>query len=215
MTDIDRPTRAELLAALNNIATWLADELDTTIAKLTAQPEMVGSPSTETPLPLHPEAFDAALHLTGVLDDWIHQVCLTHHHIPWPGRLRIQPAATWLYEHYRDLARHESIQQAAHDIIEAHNRVYAIVESKRDPTWKQADLHTAADTQLNARGIASLAKELGNEYRTLTQERVESLHRNGHLTPLRHIDGIGHIYRTGDVLIAHITVPIRKRKRAA
>lgn len=215
MTELDKPTRARLLTALDNIATWLADELDTTIAKLTAQAPMVGGPGAETPLPINADALDAAIHINGVFDDWINQVCLTHRHITFPGRLRIKAAAAWLYNHYRDLMRHEHIQRAADDIIEAHNRVYAIVESKREPTWKDGDPNAAADTELNPRGLEALARELGADYTTLTQGRVESLHRGGHITALRHIEGIGNIYRTGDVLIAHLSVPIRKRKRAA
>ncbi|QIX48926.1 MULTISPECIES: hypothetical protein [Rhodococcus] len=215
MTELDRPTRARLLTALDNIATWLADELDTTIAKLTAQPDMVGGPSADTPLPINADAFDAALDLTGTLDDWINQVCLTHHQIAYPGRLRIQPAATWLYDHYLDLARHERIQQAAREIIEAHDRVYHLVEQKRDPAWKQADPIAAAATELNPSGLETLGRELGGDYSTLTRERVESLRRNGHITPVRAIEGIGNLYNTGDVLIAHLTIPMRKRKRAA
>jgi hypothetical protein len=215
MTELDRPTRAKLLAALDNIATWLAEELDTTIAKLTAQPEMVGSPSSETPLPINADALDAAMELNGTLDDWINEVCRTHRHITYPGRLRIQPSAAWLYNHYIDLFRHENVTAAARDIIEAYNRAYQIVEQKREPAWKQADPIAAAATELNPSGLETLGRELGGDYVTLTQERVESLRRNGHITPVRAIEGIGNLYDTGDVLIAHLTVPMRKRKRAA
>ena len=213
-TELDRPTRKRLIAALHNLTNWLADELDTTIAKLTANGKQVGGPSANTPLPINLDAFDAALELQGTLEHWINEVCATHNE-PHPGRLRIKPSAAWLYAKSLELLRHEHIRHAATEILEAHDRAYTLVEQKRDPAWMHADPNTAAATELNANGIATLARELGDDYRTLTQDRVESLHRNGHITPVRTIDHIGHLYRTGDVLAAHLTTPTRKRKRAA
>ena len=211
---LDKPTRKRLLTALANLATWLADELDTTIAKQTANSQMVGGPSAETPLPINTDALDAAVELHGTLSEWINQVCLTHSY-EHPGRLRIKPSAAWLYHRYLDLMRHENIKQAAKDIIESHDRAYRLIDPRQDPAWKRADPNIAAATELNPSGIEALAKELGGDYRTLTQARVESLGRNKHITPVRTIEGIGNIYRTGDVLVAHLSVPMRKRKRAA
>lgn len=204
-TELDRPTRKRLLETLHNLKQWLADELDNTITRQTAKTQTVGGTSPETPLPINTNAMDAAIELSGTLDDWINQVCLTHHH-QHPGRLRIAPAAAWLDKHYLDLMRHEDITQAAHDIIKAHDRAYRIVDLKDQRPPRDLDQTKLAEADrmvLNASAASRLAKSIG--YPDLTIRRVKYLRESERITPL-HTAGKAVVFLFGDIRRAHETM---------
>ena len=78
-----------------------------------------------------------------------------------------------------------------------------------------ADVDAARRHILTARGIAALARELGPDYTRLTQARVESLHRGGHITPVHAPTALGCLYLVGDVLDAHQQVKTRRRGKKA
>ena len=202
MSELDRPTRKRLLEALDNLKRWLANELDNTITRQTAKIQTVGGTSPETPLPINANAMDAAIELHGTLDEWIMQVCLTHNR-PWPGRLRIAPAATWLDNHYLDLMRHDDVVQAAHDIINAHDRAYRIVDLKDQrplPELDQTKLAEADRMVRNASAASRLAKSIG--YPDLTIRRVKYLRESERITPVRTV-GKAIVFLFGDIRKAH------------
>lgn len=201
-SELDRPTRKRLLEALDNIKTWLAEELDNTITRQTAKVQTVGGASPETPLPLNVNAMDAAIELHGTFDDWILEVCRTHQ-IRFPGRLRIGPAAAWLDKHYLDLMRHDNVVEAAHDIINAHDRAYRIVDLKDQrplPELDQAKLAEADRMVLNASAASRLAKSIG--YPDLTIRRVKYLRESGRINPLP-TAGKATLFLFGDIRRAH------------
>ncbi|MCZ4649500.1 hypothetical protein O4106_22005 [Rhodococcus pyridinivorans] len=200
--ELDNPSRKMLILALHNISEWLADELDNTITRQTAKVQTVGGASPETPLPLNINAMDVAIELHGTLGDWINQVCLTHKHRH-PGRLRIGPAAAWLYRHYLDLMRHENIVQAAKQIIESYDRAYRIVDLKDQrplPEIDQTKVDEADRMVLNASAAARLAKSVG--YQDLTVRRIKYLRESGRITPV-HTAGRNVVFLFGDIRRAH------------
>lgn len=77
----------------------------------------------------------------------------------------------------------------------------------------QQKVDKARQLRLNATGIATLAKELGEEYRHLTYRRVKVLRAAEKIHP---VPGPWRkdwptLYTVGEVLDAHLNLPIRER----
>jgi hypothetical protein len=76
-----------------------------------------------------------------------------------------------------------------------------------------ARVREARATYLSARQIATLARDLGDEYRNLTQRRVYALAEAGLIAPVPGPWQPGYPlqYLVGPVLDAHLALPIRQR----
>src|SRR5690606_21840705 len=81
----------------------------------------------------------------------------------------------------------------------------------------ESKLQRARAMWLNATGIATLAKELGEEYRHLTRRRVHALKRAELIEPVPGPwrRGWPELYKVGAVLDAHLILPIRERHAKA
>ena len=133
-TYLDRTAREALAHDLNTITTWLADDLDTVIAKQINYQGRGNTRSNESPWPMHLTASDASWDLINTLHAWIDTV-VTQRHYPHPGRLRAAQAAKWLHQHLIALSLCENADQAADEIHHAVTRVRHIVDRPRTPEF--------------------------------------------------------------------------------
>lgn len=136
---------------------------------------------------------------------------------PLPDRITPSSAelARWLYRHMVALAMTPGSEMALREIQAAARAAERVVCPPREvlPTMDAARVRMARALQLNARGIATLARDLGEEYRHLTQRRVHVLHEAGLIEPVPGPwrTGYPQLYRVGAVLDAHLALPIRQR----
>lgn len=125
----------ELAVALGDVA-WLADELETTIARLRGLPTEGGSRSSETPLPWHEKAGDARRHLHGLLGTWA-RFCdekgVTHQS-PTDGLPDDNLAALsrWLLWRVDGLARHDIAAEAIDEITSAVASCRSVIDRRPD-----------------------------------------------------------------------------------
>lgn len=192
---------------------------------------------SEQPLPFHVDAAQVAADLHNALTGWVRLVCEQRAMEYMPiGYLRadfvgpLQPGvkrvgrghvastaemARWLERHMVALAMTEgsetALDELGHLADTAHRLIcppqQAIVIDKAKEAMARAQL-------LNANGIATLAKELGEEYRHLTRRRVHVLKEAGLIHPLPG-PWMSLMFRVGDVLDAHLALPIRERHAKA
>ena len=135
-----------------------------------------------------------------------------------PGRPR-PPAppstadlALWLRRHFIALAMTPGAEDALRDIQDARRAltVHVCPPAPRLPALDERRHAQARALQLNARGVAALAAELGEEYRNLTQRRVRYLADHGHIRPMPGLS-TARVFVVGQVLDAHLAVPIRDK----
>lgn len=172
------------------------------------------------------DAAEAADTLHDTLAHWVRTLCqlkqrefLPVGHTSPPAQITTSMLARWLDTHLNDLAMLPAAPRAyetIHDTMRAARRIVC------PPTIGiRIDKHrvTQARAQrLNARGIATLARELGDEYRHLTVRRIRTLRERG---LIREVPGRWWVddedpeqtrqYIVGDVLDAHLKLPIRRR----
>ncbi|MBF6291819.1 hypothetical protein IU454_08070 [Nocardia farcinica] len=168
----------------------------------------------EEPLPYDPHAAEAAEALHAVLVGWVRLVC-EHRAIDYAGPRSTAGLARWLHRHLIALAMTPGSETALSEIQEAKRAAETVVCPPPGivPVADPVLLAQARRMHLNARGIATLARDLGEEYRHLTQRRVHVLHEAGLIAPLPGPwrPGWPQQYRVGDVLDAHLVLPIRQR----
>ena len=210
---LPRDQQAQLVELLDQIP-FLVEQLAITICR---QDRLGGGPrisrgKTAQPLPYNTNASDAADALHDELAGWVRRVCeqrqLDYHE----GRDNTISLARWLRRWTIALALTEGAETALHDIetviLDARN---AIDRPPQHRPHIDPELLAEADRQLlNARGIEHLARELDTRYRNLNRRRVHALHEAGRITPAANIEGM-HLFRVGDVLVAHLDHPIRRK----
>jgi hypothetical protein len=117
----------------------------------------------------------------------------------------------WLYRHLIALAMTPGSREAYSELA-GHRK--ALEKFVCPPTRGRLIDRSRADEaralQLNARGVAALAAELGEEYRNLTQRRVRYLADHGHIRPMPGLS-TARVFVVGHVLDAHLAVPIREK----
>lgn len=195
---------------------------------------------SEQPLPFHVDAARVADELHNALVGWVRLVCeqramqytpvgylpaefvgpprpgqkrATADHIPSTAEL-----AHWLERHIVSLAMTEGSETALTELGHLAEVAQNIVCPPPTPvTIDEAKYERARRRYLNAHGIVALARELGEEYRHLTPGRVKVLKRAGKITP---VPGPWRpdwptLYVLGEVLDAHLALPIRQRHAKA
>lgn len=209
---LDRQQQTELAELLGQVP-FLVEQLAITITRqdrLGTGPR-ISRGKTEQPLPFNVGASDAADRLHWELAQWVRAVC-EQRQLDYDSRDDTISLARWLRRWIIALALTEGADTALLD-IEA-----AILDARRAidrPAERRPhidpQLLAEADRQLlNARGIEHLARELDTRYRNLTRRRVHALHEAGRITPAANIEGM-HLFRVGDVLVAHLANPIRRK----
>lgn len=172
------------------------------------------SPSRSEPLPYDPDAVAIADQLHNSLGSWVR---LVHEHrgLDYLGPVTTTAFARWLYSHLTALSFTPGAEDALADIQALKRDAEAIACPAVGilPTMNDARVIQARALYLNARGIATLARDLGEEYRNLSQRRVDVLREAGLIAPVPGPWQAGHPkqYRVGDVLDAHLKLPIRHR----
>lgn len=168
---------------------------------------------SEQPLPFNIDAHEAAEHLHNVLGGWVRVVC-EHRARQYDGPDTTPGLARWLQRNLEGLAVIPGAETARGEIKAAMTAAERIACPPRRVTdLNEGSIGEARATYLNAREIAALARELGDEWRHLTRRRVHVLAEAGLIEP---IPGPWHPrtpaqWLVGDVLDAHLELPIRRR----
>ncbi|MEV0294517.1 hypothetical protein [Nocardia sp. NPDC050710] len=169
---------------------------------------------SEQPLPYNPAAARAADELHAVLVSWVRLVC-EQRGIDYPGSPSTAGMARWLDRNLIALAMTEGVVQAPAEIRRVVQAAQWIVCPPSAPiVLDESELARARAHRLNASGIATLAKELGEEYRTLTVRRVQTLRDAGKIAPLPGpwAPDWPEQFLVGHVLDQHIAHPSRARR---
>ncbi len=172
---------------------------------------------SEYPLPYHLGASEAAEELHNALVGWARLVC-EQRAITYVGPVSTPGIARWLERNIIALAMTEGSERALNDIGESVDNAKWIVCPPMQPIVVDANkMAKARRLRLNASGIATLAIELGEEYRNLTARRVRVL-RDAQM--IRPVPGpwrpdFPALYLVGQVLDAHLALPIRERHARA
>jgi hypothetical protein len=123
--------------------------------------------------------------------------------------------ARWLSRNFYSLATTPGSDTALREISDAERAAERIVCPPPGvlPSMDAARVREARATYLSARQIATLARDLGDEYRNLTQRRVYALAEAGLIAPVPGPWQPGYPlqYLVGPVLDAHLALPIRQR----
>ncbi|MEV0356360.1 hypothetical protein AB0H71_09885 [Nocardia sp. NPDC050697] len=219
MTDGLFLTRTELreLAELLREIPELADDLviaRSKQAKLSSRTDfrMRRRPG-EQPLPYDPAAATAADHLHAVLGGWVRLVC-EQRALDYRGAPITADLARWLDRNLIALAMTDGVQGAPLEIGRAVRIATDVVCPPVATTeWDEGMIERARAGRLNASGIATLAKELGAEYRTLTVRRVQTLRDAGRIAPVPGpwAPGWPEMFVVGAVLDQHLAHPVRQR----
>lgn len=171
---------------------------------------------SEQPLPFSIAAHEAAEHLHNTLGGWVRVVC-EHQDRRYDGPDTTPGLARWLLRNLETLAVIPGAETALGEIKEAKEAAERI--ACPPPMIVHVDeqrLAVARSQRLNAGGIAALARELGDEWRHLTKRRVHVLAEAGLIAP---VPGPWHRrwpaqWIVGEVLDAHLVLPIRRRHTA-
>ncbi|MGW5519244.1 hypothetical protein [Nocardia africana] len=172
---------------------------------------------SEQPLPYHLGAAEVADELHNTLVGWVRLVC-EQRAIEYTGPTSTPGIAQWLERNIYALAMTEGAETALEEIQDGVRRAEWIVcPPFREAPLDQAKLERARRMHLNASGIAALAKELGEEYRHLTKRRVFVLRDAQMVRPVPGPwrPGWPMLFKVGDVLDAHLALPIRERHAEA
>lgn len=168
---------------------------------------------SEQPLPYRIDASEAGDELHNELGTWVRIVC-EYRGIEDRPKDTTPALARWLDTNLIALGMTEGAQAAFEAIGNSVDRVRWIVCPP--PEVRHIDEHRLAEARrlrLNARGIATLATELGDEYRHLSKRRVLYLHERRYIAPVPgpwRKDII--LFLVGDVMDAHLDHPIREER---
>ncbi|MET8774010.1 hypothetical protein ABZV58_03180 [Nocardia sp. NPDC004654] len=171
--------------------------------------------ASEQPLPYNPAAARAADHLHAVLVGWVRLVC-EHRSLDYAGSTTTAGLSRWLDKNVIALAMTAGVESAPREIGEAVRAATTVVcppavELNLDPSM----IDQARTRRLNASGIATLAKELGNEFRSLTVRRVQTLRDAGKIAPVPGpwAPDWPETFVVGEVLDQHLAHPSRLRRK--
>lgn len=199
----------------------LANDLPVTITKQARLGEVGRSRKprrpSEQPLPYHADAARIADELHNALAGWIRLTC-EQRAMDYTGPTSTAGLARWLERHIVALAMTEGSETALEELGRLADAAhYVICPPARAVAVNEDQVDRAREKRLNANGIVTLAKELGEEYRHLTSGRIKVLKRAGVIFPA---PGPWRpdwptLYLVGDVLDAHLALPIRQRHAEA
>jgi hypothetical protein len=169
------------------------------------------------PLPYHLGAAEAAEELHNELVGWVRLTC-EQRVINYEGSISTPGLARWLERNVVALAMTEGAENAYVGIKDAVQRAEWIVCPPVMPVvYDQQKYEKARRLRLNPSGIAALVKELDEKYRHLTARRVRVLRDAG---LIERAPGPWHpdwpeLFVVGEVLDAHLELPIRERHAKA
>ncbi|WP_280358131.1 hypothetical protein [Nocardia otitidiscaviarum] len=198
----------------------LAEDLTDAIAcrtRLNGPTEYRLQPRAATqPLPYNPAASQAADHLHATLVSWTRLIC-EQRDLTYTSGTTTAALARWLHRNLIAFAMTEGVESAPTDIAAAVDTATRIVcPPARDRPLDAAQLAQARRTRLSASGIATLAKELGEQYEALTVRRVQTLRDAGRIDPVPGpwSPDVPELFVVGEVLDAHLIHPTRRHAAA-
>ena len=133
---LDRHERHALDNDLQQLVTWLADDLDAVVTKQTrytsgsAMGKRRRKASDEATLPFNDTVSTIAHEIAGTLQTWVDEVC-TQRHYPHPGFMRAIDSSRWLRKHLYALALCDDAKTAADEIHDAVKRALRAVDRPR------------------------------------------------------------------------------------
>ncbi|MFE9579279.1 hypothetical protein ACFYO1_23035 [Nocardia sp. NPDC006044] len=207
---------AELLREIPDLAEDLAVSLTRQSRLGTRGDYRMNRRPSEQPLPYNPAASRAADDLHAVLGSWVRLVC-EQRGLDYTGSPSTPGLARWLDRNLIALAMTEGAEGAPEDIRTVVQAALWIVCPPVAPVVLDVGMvEQARRHRLNASGIASLAGELGEQYRGLTVRRIQTLRNAGRITPQPGpwAPGWPELYTVGAVLDEHLAYPSRRRARA-
>lgn len=207
---------AELLAGIPSLAEDLEDAV-TGRARLGTANIRLSSRTSDQPLPFSVGAAKVRDHLHAGLVAWVRLVC-EQRALDYSGPTSTAGLALWLRQNLIALAMTEGVESAPSDIrsaVEAAERV--VCPPSQRFTVDAASIEAARRARLNASGIVTLAKELGEPFCTVTVRRIQTLRDAGRVAPVPGpwAPDWPEQFLVGDVLDAHLAHPIRRRKSTA
>lgn len=207
---------AELLREIPDLAEDLAVSLTRQSRLSTRGDYRMNRRPSEQPLPYNPAASRAADELHAVLGSWVRLVC-EQRGLDYTGSPSTPGLARWLDRNLIALAMTEGAEGAPEDIRTVVQAALWIVCPPAAPVvLDEGMVEQARRHRLNASGIASLAKELGEQYRGLTVRRIQTLRNAGRIAPQPGpwAPGWPELFTVGTVLDEHLAYPTRRRARA-
>ncbi|WP_067466098.1 hypothetical protein [Nocardia amamiensis] len=169
--------------------------------------------ASEQPLPFNPAAAAAADELHAVLVTWARLVC-EERGLDYDGSPSTAGLARWLDRNLVALAMTAGAETALDEIQSVVQAALRIICPPAPPiVWDEVKVKQAREHRLNASGIATLAKELGEEYRNLTVRRIRTLRDAGKIAPIPGpwAPGWPEMFVVGEVVDAHRAYPTRGR----
>lgn len=174
------------------------------------------------PMPFNVGASDAGDNLRNELNGWVIMVC-DERCISYDGADSTIGVARWLKKNLASLAMTQGAEEALPGIESAMKlcrRAMDIAPEDDVPVREKDDvLDQVGGRMLHRAGIVQVAALLARhypEYRGLTENRVDSLRKGGHIVADRcGVMTQAEIFCMGKVLEKHLTVPTRAKKVAA
>ncbi|WP_458687342.1 hypothetical protein [Nocardia tengchongensis] len=204
---------ADLLACIPGLVDDLEDSVNGR-ARLGAANTRLSGRTSDQPLPFSVGAAKVRDHLHATLVGWVRLVC-EQRALDYSGPTSTAGLATWLRANLIALAMTEGVESAPVDIrsaVEAAERV--ICPPAQRFVVDDASIEAARRARLNVSGIATLAKELGEPFRTVTVRRIQTLRDAGKVAPVPGpwAPDWPELFLVGDVLDAHLEHPMRRRR---
>lgn len=173
--------------------------------------------TSDQPLPFNVKAAQIRDHLHATLVSWVRLVC-EQRTLEYPGSPSTAGLARWLRRNVIALAMTEGVDAAPTEIrtaVEAARRT--VCPPPDQIIVDETAIAAARRARLNASGIATLAKELGDPFHAITVRRIQTLRNAGAITPVPGpwAPDWPEQFVVGEVLDAHLTHPSRRRKSPA
>ncbi|MFI1915921.1 hypothetical protein [Nocardia sp. NPDC020380] len=206
----------DLVALLREIPELAADLEDAVAgrARLGDPNYRLHSRTSDQPLPFSPKAAAVRDRLHAVLVSWVRLIC-EQRALDYSGPTSTAGLARWLERNIIALALTEGAETAPDEIRSAAEAAEQIVcPPPQRITVDAAGLAAARRARLNISGIATLAKELGEEFHNVTVRRLQTLRDAGRIRPVPGPWAIDwpELYVVGEVLDAHLAYPTRQRR---
>jgi hypothetical protein len=173
----------------------------------------IRSGSDEQPLPLNVTASAASDGLRNELAGWARHVCESRG-ITYEGSDSIIGIGKWLDQNVVSLAMTEGSEKAYDDIEGAMGRCRRAMDLPADDVIcvSHAMYAEARNALLHRAAIGAVARQLGPEFASLTEKRVDTLRRAGRIHGDRCVVSTrAELFKLGEVLDAHLMSPTRKR----
>ncbi|MEC3955823.1 hypothetical protein VMT65_22510 [Nocardia sp. CDC153] len=204
---------AGLLGGIPGLVEDLEDAV-TGRARLGAVNTRLSGRTSDQPLPFSVGAAKVRDHLHATLVSWVRLVC-EQRALDYTGSTSTAGLASWLRGNLIAFGMTEGVESAPADIRAAVAAAERVVCPPRQEFTIDAEAVAAARrARLNVSGIVTLARELGEPFRTVTVRRIQTLRDAGKVEPVPGpwAPDWPEQFLVGEVLDAHLAYPMRRRK---